>query len=343
MNISCRFRSFLLLLLLGAVISGCSETHGSLNPSDTRTPEGFPEMHEPSDNPTTSAKVELGRHLFYDKRLSRDFTTSCASCHPQGNGFSDPDRVSTGVEGRTGTRNAPSLTNVGYNTSLLWEGGVPSLEQQAITPIIHPDEMDMHTDTLVAHLNQVTVYKSLFDNAWGDNEITIERITKSLASFERMLVSANAPFDKWKRGDKTALSESAKRGRELFFNETGDCFHCHGGFNFTDNDFHNNGLSATEDEGRFRLTQRGIDRGKFKTPTLRNIEVTSPYMHDGRFTTLEEVLDHYNNGGEGHPNSGPLMRPLGLTETEKQEIIDFLKSLTDQDFLTDTSLSDPWK
>ena len=334
-----------LAILLGATLISCSETTSS-EPDDLPVvipPEGFPEVTAPDDNPLTKAKIELGRHLFYDKRLSEDFSISCASCHLQEHAFSDPNRVSIGVEGRTGSRNAPSLANVAYNSSLLWEGGVRTLEQQAIVPITHVDEMNLHTDTLVARLNEIGTYKGLFLEAWGDDNITIERITKSLASFERELISGDAPYDQWNRGEEEALSESAKRGRTLFFGEKADCFHCHGGFNFTDNLFHNNGLSATEDEGRFILSQHELDKGKFKTPTLRNIEVTAPYMHDGRFATLEEVIDHYNNGGEGHPNSDVLMRPLNLTEEEQEDLITFLKALTDEEFLNNSDLDNPWE
>ena len=335
-------------VLFGAVLVGCSESVGSLDP-DTNDqeglvpPAGFPSMFFPSDNPYTKAKAELGRYLFYDTRFSRDFSTSCASCHLQEHAFSDPNRVSIGVEGRTGVRNAPSLTNVGYNIALLWEGGVRTLERQAIVPIIHPDEMDMHTDTLVGRLQQDVLYQELFRNAWGDDSITIERVVKSVSSFERSLVSGNSPFDAYREGDESALSSSAQRGMNLFFGETADCFHCHGGYNFTDNGFHNNGLSETEDLGRFEITQSELDRGKFKTPTLRNIEVTAPYMHDGRYTSLEEVVAHYNRGGDGHPNSGSLVRPLGLSEQDVQDLIAFMRSLTDEHFLSDTSLSNPWK
>ena len=330
-----------------AAFVGCSESDGSLNPNvpegGLTPPPGFPVMSIPSDNPFTEEKALLGRYLFYDTRFSRDFSTSCGSCHFQELAFSDPKRVSVGVDGRTGKRNAPSLTNVGYSTSFFWEGGVPTLEQQAVVPIIHPDEMDMNTDSLVIRLEGEPVYDELFRNAWGDSEITIERITKSISTFERSLVSANSIFDRYRQGEVGVYSESAKRGQELFFNETGDCFHCHGGYNFTDNAFHNNGLTATEDQGRFELTQNQLDRGKFKTPTLRNIEVTAPYMHDGRFTSLEEVVNHYNQGGAGHPNSSPLLRPLGLSDQDVQDLVEFMKSLTDDEFLRDTTLSNPWQ
>ncbi|MCB0713600.1 MAG: c-type cytochrome [Ignavibacteriae bacterium] len=335
------------LIILGVAFTSCSEDVGVTPPEEElftyALPEGFPEIVEPEDNQATEAKVELGRHLFYDKHLSRNLSIACASCHLQEHAFSDPNRVSVGVDDRIGTRNAPSLANVGYNRSLLWEGGVKTLEQQAIVPIIHPDEMDMQTDTLVDRLRGISPYLALFKAAWGDDDITIERITKSLAAFERTIISGETPFDKWKRGNETALSKSALRGERIFFTERGDCFHCHGAFNFTDNIFHNNGLSETEDEGRFRITQYNLDKGKFKTPTLRNIEVTAPYMHDGRLQSLEEVIDHYNNGGDGHSNSDPLIRPLNLTEEEQLDLLNFLKSLTDEEFLTRKDLSDPWQ
>ena len=236
-----------------------------------------------------------------------------------------------------------SLTNVAYNTSFFWDGGVPTLEQQALAPIINPAEMNMETDTLVARLRRIPAYLPLFRAAWGDGAITLDRATKAIASFERTLVSGDAPFDRWRRGENGALDESAVRGYRLFFGEKGDCFHCHASFNFTDNSFRNNGLApGIADQGRYALTGREEDRGRFRVPTLRNVAVTPPYMHDGRFATLEEVLAHYDAGARNSPGQDPLIRPLGLSAQEQRDIVAFLRSLTDSTFLGAPSLGNPW-
>ena len=305
-------------------------------------PERFPALTYPEDNLPSEAKIALGRHLFYDPRLSSDLTISCATCHLQKRAFSDTGVVSIGVAGRLGTRNAPSLGNTGFLRSWLWEGGVRSLEQQAIVPITHPDEMDMHTDTVLSRISSDPIYRRLFEETWEDGEISFERVTKAIATFERTIISGNAPFDRWESGDESALSEAQKRGREIFFTEKGECFHCHISYNFTDNLFHNNGLAETSDLGRFAVTQFSLDRGRFKTPTLRNIEVTGPYMHDGRIATLREVVEFYNRGGEGHPLTDPLIRPLGLTDQEIDDLVEFMRGLTDEEFLNNPELSDPW-
>jgi cytochrome c peroxidase len=341
-------RVLLILPLLALLLMGCVKVDGVVEPAAEsfrfKSLRGFPPVPVPADNPMTTAKTTLGRYLFFDKRFSRDSSVSCASCHKPEYAFSDAgNRTSAGFAGLRGTRNAPSLTNVAYNTSLFWEGGIPTLELQVIAPILNPVEMNMNTDTLISRLAQDARYALLFRQAWGDSRITLERITKSIAAFERTFLSGSSPFDQWLQGKQDAISASAKRGADLFFGERGDCFHCHGGFNFTDNQFHNTGLdSITIDEGRYRITNIEADKGKFKTPTLRNIAVTQPYMHDGRFQTLEEVVRHYNSGGKPHPNRDPLIRPLGLTESEIQDLVAFLQALTDTSFLHDPEIQNPW-
>lgn len=338
-----------LLLLLGLVsVFGCKSDTGPIEPVRQESflpPKDFPSMDFPNDNPFTSEKAELGRYLFYDKRFSRDSSVSCGTCHKAEFAFSDSGNVfSKGFHGLLGSRNTPSLTNTGYNTSYFWDGTVFTLEKQAIAPIINPVEMNMDTDTLLIRLSSEPLYKPLFTRAWGSSEITLERVTKSLATFQRTLVSGTSPFDAWNRGNVDAISPAAQRGYDLFFGEKGDCFHCHTGYNFTDNMFHNN---ATElfpaDEGRYRLTSNPEDKGKFRTPTLRNIALTPPYMHDGKFQTLEQVLIHYNSGGKSTENKDILMRPLGLTDQDRSDIIEFLRSLTDRQFTTAAALQDPWK
>lgn len=342
-----RFRHLLCGLAIALLFSACAKnTTGPEEPPFMQNlPPDFPQVPVPADNPMSNAKVELGRHLFYDKRLSRDVSISCGSCHQQANAFSDHGQsVSRGVGGQVTTRNAPTLANVAYLPHFFFEGGVPTLEQQALAPIIAPNEMDMNTDTLIARLRPENKYRALFQQAWGDENMTIARVMKSIAAFERTIISAESPFDRWNRGDKNAIDAAAQRGAELFFGEKGDCWHCHGGFNFTNNGFHNTGLDSAiiGDEGRYRITNNPTDIGKFKTPTLRNVALTAPYMHDGRFNTLEEVLRHYNTGGKPHPNADVLMRPLRMTENEIQDLLALLNALTDDGFITKQALSDPW-
>jgi cytochrome c peroxidase len=339
---------WLLFAAASLILSGCSGDESPIQPPADIVGApfpGFPVVPEPADNPTTEAKAELGRYLFYDTRFSQNNTISCGSCHKPEGAFSDQGQsTSVGFEGGRTTRNAPGLTNVAYNTSLFWEGGVLSLEVQAVAPIINPIEMGMNTDTLLVKLRAEPLYSSLFLQAWGSSEITLERVTKSISAFERTLLSGSSPYDEWNRGDDNAISESAKRGVSLFFGEKGDCFHCHGGFNFTDNMFHNNGLdSVTIDEGRYRITNDETDKGKFRTPTLRNIALTGPYMHDGRFATLDQIVRHYNSGGKRHINRDPLMRPLGLSDGEIDDIVAFLESLTDPTFTDNPALQNPWE
>lgn len=343
---SMKMRSISVMIGVLMLLSSCGPTDAPPGNNDINpTPKHFPIIEYPVDNKYSHAKAELGRRLFYDKRFSKDYSVSCGSCHKQEFAFSDGGNpVSKGFMGRFGTRNAMALVNVAYNTSQLWIGGVPTLEQQVLAPILHPAEFAISIDSLIERLRTVGVYKTLFNNAWGDTSITIERITKSIATFERRLISGNSRYDKYINGDKSALSFDEEVGMTLFFDERGDCFHCHGSYNFTDNGFHNNGIdSVVIDQGRYELTGNESDRSHFRAPTLRNIALTPPYMHDGRFTTLEQVLTHYNSGGKSHPTKDPLMRPLGLSEGQKNVIIAFLRSLTDDSFIEDTTLSDPWE
>lgn len=341
-----------MLLLICIVVllhaDGCLKSDtGPVAPAPVpslRPPADFPAMEFPSDNPYSAAKAELGRYLFFDRRFSADTSVACGSCHRPEFAFADTTRkFSTGFHGLIGTRNAPSLTNTGYNTSYFWDGTVLTLEKQAIAPIINPVEMNMNTDTLVARLAADAQYGPLFTAAWGTSTVSFERVTKSIATYERTLISGNSPFDAWNRGKSDAISASALRGYDLFFGEKGDCFHCHGSYNFTDNMFHNNGTeSVPADEGRFRLTGDPSDKGKFRTPTLRNIALTAPYMHDGKFATLGQVLAHYNSGGHESATKDILIRPLGLSVQDQQDIIAFLHSLTDTTFTTSSALGDPW-
>ncbi|MER3482083.1 MAG: methylamine utilization protein, partial [Meiothermus sp.] len=248
---------------------------------------------------------------------------------------------STGVGGRKGTRNAPTLSDVGYRDKLFWEGGSPRLETQAVGPITNPDELNMEPADLEAKLRAIPEYKTAFEAVFPDG-LTFLNLAKAIAAFERTLVSSNSAWDRFREGDQNALSPAALRGMRLFFGERGDCFHCHGGQDFTDNSLRNNALSTVyTDIGLARLTDKDEDVGKFKVPTLRNVELTGPYMHDGSIKTLHDVVKHYNNGGAANLNADPLMRPLGLSEAEVDDIVEFLKALTDRDFTKDPRFGPP--
>lgn len=304
-------------------------------------PESFPKMPVPENSPITRERVELGRRLFYDPHLSRTDEVACASCHTQENAFADPRRVSEGVEGRVGARNAPPLFNLAWNTSFFWDGNAPTLEQQVIGPIVNPLEMDMRIDEVVRRVAADASYVRQFEAAFR-RAPDPEGVTKAIASFMRTMVSGESRYDRFQRGDTTALTEAERRGKELFFSERAECFHCHVGFNLTNNGFHNNGARPDDaDVGRERITERVSDRGKFKVPSLRNVAVTAPYMHDGSLATLEEVVEHYAKGGQGHPNTDPTIHPLALTSEDKADLVAFLRSLTDEAFLSDPRFAAP--
>jgi len=292
-------------------------------------PVGFPPMPIPDDNLMTKARVNLGRKLFYDPVLSVDSTISCASCHQQHLAFSDDQPLSKGVAGRLGFRNSPTLTNVGYLPFLLKEGGVETLEIQALTPITEHAEMDITIGEAAKRLQSNPKYVQLSYLAYGQSPSPFT-ITRALAAFQRTLISGNASAD-----NPQFLSPEAAAGKQIFFGEKAKCGHCHSGFNFTSNGFENNGLyESYADEGRFRLTLDPNDIGVFKIPTLRNIALTAPYMHDGNLLTLSEVIDHYQSGGTSHPNKSPLIQPFELNEKEQLDLLAFLESLTDSAFIT---------
>ncbi|MCS6904018.1 MAG: cytochrome c peroxidase [Bacteroidia bacterium] len=293
-------------------------------------PPHFPQPEIPEDNLLTKNRVELGRLLFSDPILSRDSTVSCASCHKSELAFADNRSISPGVQGRLGKRNAPSLLYRAYATSLNWDGGVPTLELQALVPIQDHAELDMDFGTLVERLKRHPRYPALFQAAY-QTEPNEAGIVKALAAFQRTLIKGTSDYDRYLLGDSSALSPSAKRGKDLFFSETAECFHCHSGLFFTDETFQNNGLYAEyKDQGRFLITGRERDKGKFRVPSLRNVALTAPYMHDGSIPTLEAVIEHYMKGGAKHPAKSPLIRPFTLTPQQKEDLINFLKSLTDK-------------
>ncbi|MDB6024046.1 MAG: hypothetical protein JWM68_269 [Verrucomicrobiales bacterium] len=307
----------------------------------------FPVPDLPRDNPLIAERVALGKRLFDETALSRDGSLSCASCHNVSSAFSDPRRFSIGVGEQVGKRQAMPLFNMAWKSSFFWDGRAPSLRAQALMPIQDHTEMDANLTNIVVALKASKEYPELFRTAFGSSEITPEKIGLALEQFVLTLTSYESKFDRVIRGEGT-LSTNEQRGFELFMTEndprTGflgaDCFHCHGGPLFSDHQFHNNGLDSVHDldTGRFKITQRESDRGKFSTPSLRNVALTAPYMHDGRFTNLEQVIEHYSTGVKRSPTLDPNIAKhptggLGLSAEDKAALVAFLKTLTDEKYL----------
>lgn len=284
----------------------------------------------PADNPLTAKKVELGRLLFFDKRLSKNNTVACASCHLPDKGFADGRAVSIGVDKLKGTRSAPISVNRVYGQAQFWDGRAATLEDQSIGPLVSPVEHGfLNHDEMVRKMRKIPGYRAMFQEVFG-RDIVIEDVGRAIASFQRTILSGNSPADRFDYGgDGTALSEEAKRGLELFRGKA-RCTRCHSNFNFSDEKFHNLGIgwdTNTVDLGRYMVTKNPEDIGAFKTPTLREIARTAPYMHDGRFKTLAEVVEFYNGGGIKNPFLDNTIIPLELTEQEKGDLVAFLRSL----------------
>jgi cytochrome c peroxidase len=291
----------------------------------------LPEVVAPKDNPMTPDKVELGKMLFFDPRLSGNDHWACATCHNPSLGFSDGLARSLGFGDETELdRHAPTVLNIAYNTAQFWDGRAPTMEAQAVGPIQAEREMNSKPEELEKKLNGIPEYKERFMKVFGE-PVTMPNIGKAIAAFERTLVTRDSPFDRYMRGDKNALTTREKRGLILFVSKAA-CTQCHNGPNFTDNQFHNIGLPqvgpAKEDLGRYVVTKDEKDKRAFKTPTLRNVTLTPPYMHNGVFRTLEEVVDFYNKGGGDDPNMSPKIFKLNLTDKEKEDLVVFLKTLT---------------
>ena len=323
---------------LNAVIDDESCNYFSTTPYLLEIPYGFPNMNIPLNNPMTIEGVELGEKLFKDPILSANNTQACISCHQISSSFSDPNQFSIGIDNIAGERNASALINLGWNTSFNWDGSITSLEEQAFEPVINPIEMHNTWENVEITLNDHNEYPLLFKNAFNIDYIDSNHVVMALAQFERTLISTNSKFDRFLKGEEQ-LTSSELNGYAIFNSEKGDCFHCHGTQMFMDNSFHNNGLDIEPflDLGRAKVTGSINDNGKFKTPTLRNIEFSAPYMHDGRFSSLEEVVEHYNSGGNYSSTVDPLMKKIGiglqLTNQEKQDLIAFLKTLSDDNFI----------
>ena len=356
--------------IIAAVVAAVSlaSCDASQEAYDWRLPAHTPIPWDPPENPMTAAKVALGRALFYDTRLSVTGAMSCASCHRQELAFTDGKAVAVGATGEHHTRGAMSLVNVAYNARFTWANPlVDTLEHQALLPMFgdQPVEMGLagREQDLLAVLKADKTTYALFTAAFPGSAapVTLDHITKALASFERSIVSANAPFDRYMRGDDTALSPAQERGLALFMSERLECYHCHGGFNFSDSTrhgpadplalpYHNTGLYNLDGQGAYPKGNAGVaditgevrDMGKFRAPSLRNVAVTAPYMHDGSIATLSDVIDHYAAGGRApSPRTSEFMPGFILSDAEKADLLAFLEGLTDKDVLTDPRFSKP--
>jgi len=341
-------------------------------------PRGIPQTlwrkRIPSDNPMTAEKIALGEQLYFDTRLSSSGSVSCALCHDPANAFTDQEPFSTGVSGSQGTRNAPTILNAMFSERLFWDGRAGSLEEQAKQPLTNPAEMGMGSyDLVVARVSAVPEYQKTFRRVFGKAGITIETIAKAIAAYERTQLSGNSQFDRFISGDNAAITEAQKRGWKLFSGKA-KCIECHtfsaGSPFFTDSNFHNTGIGFANSNfevladrarqispqvsaadlahkadfselGRFLVTRQTADIAAFKTPTLRDIELTRPYMHNGAFKTLLDVVKFYNQGGEKNPYLDKKMQALGLSDAEMSELVEFLRSLTSDDVLKKAQSSQP--
>ena len=284
----------------------------------------------PPENPVTPEKAALGRRLFNDPQLSTDNRLACSGCHQQKRAFTDGRRVAIGVGGQRGERNVPTLINRTYGRSFFWDGRGATLEEQVLRPIQHPKEMAAQLSVVVARLRANAPYQRAFTEVFGGPP-DARSLSHALATYVRTILAGASPYDDYEAGDQTALSTLAQHGLHLFRNRA-RCSRCHAGSNLTDEAFHNTGIAWRDgrllDQGRYLVTRRDTDRGAFKTPTLREVERTAPYMHDGSLSTLEEVVAFYDEGGRENPYRDRELRPLSLTEHEKTALVSFLRSLT---------------
>ena len=373
---------------LALLLTGCGGSNTTLIEGDLNTSSfnwnlraDVPLPVEPADNPMTEAKFQLGRHLFYDARLSGNGSQSCASCHHQEKAFSDGLVVALGSEGDFHPRNSQSLVNVAFNSTLTWANpALLTIEQQMLTPLFSEDPIeqgitDSNRDEVLQRIVDEPQYQSLFAEAFPNqgSPVNFDNIIKAIGTFVRGLTSFNSPFDRFETGDSSAMTAAAQRGRALFFSEALECFHCHGGYNLSDSTvdrtvtfierpFHNTGLYniggsgdfPADNQGVFAITGDPSDMGKFRAPTLRNVELTAPYMHDGSIETLAQVVDFYAAGGRlissgpyagdgrANPFKDGFINGFTLTDQEKQDLIEFLHSLTDQEFISSPRFSNPW-
>jgi cytochrome c peroxidase len=347
--------------ILSSFLLACEPPTFNQKEYDWKIPEGFPKPLVPSDNPMSTAKVALGKRLFFDVGLSFNQSISCASCHQPQFAFSEPQKTAIGASGQRHRRNTQSLVNVAYNSNLTWaHSGLNQIEQQILIPMFSENPVELgitgHESKVLQRFKNQS-YSRLFKHAFDDGGVDFDKIVKALASYVRSLTSFTSPFDEYAyQSNDAAISDAAKRGMELFFSEKLECFHCHGEFNFTQpsqhenqrldlQPFHNTGLYNIDNKGAYPVYDEGLieatldpyDMGKFRVPTLRNVEVSAPYMHDGSFATLEEVIEFYAAGGRTQGISSPLKSPFlvgfELKSGQKQDLVTFLQSLTDRQFL----------
>ncbi len=354
------------IIVLTLAITACGTDEPALAEDYVwRLPAGMPTPRVPAGNPMNADKVELGRHLFYDTRLSRDGTQSCASCHEQARAFTDGHITPVGITGEVGRHNSMSLVNVGYNSSSTWAAHVVRLEDQALLPLFGTSPIELGLAgaeaELLARLAAEPIYGELFARAFDDS-ITVDNITHALASFERTIISGSSRFDRFVAGEPAALGGAEQRGLALFESDRLGCRQCHGGFNLASAydhttmpaggqiQFFNIGLYNVDGIGAYPAGDRGLievtgnprDMGRFRAPTLRNIALTAPYFHDGSAATLDAVLDHYARGGVASPIKSPFMTSFTLTLEERTDLIAFLGALTDDVLLNDAVLASPW-
>jgi cytochrome c peroxidase len=303
-------------------------------------PLGIDKSWSDLQEPPTPERVRLGRWLYYDTRLSADNTVACVTCHEPENGFSQTTPVATGIRGQKGGRKAPTFINAawGLMPHMFWDGRAANLEEQALGPIANPIEMGNTHDAMIESLKKVGPYAKYFEQAFGSPGITKERVAKAIADYERTRMSGNSPYDRWKAGDETAVSDEVKLGDKLFFDKAG-CNQCHLGYNFTDTLFHNLGVgwdpekNEFKDQGRYLVTHEETDLGAFKTPTIREATRRAPYMHDGSVATLQEAIDLYDRGGEANPHLDPKIKALHLTEEEKAALVEMIGSLEGEGYM----------
>jgi cytochrome c peroxidase len=288
---------------------------------------------DPADNPSTAEKITLGKHLYFDPRLSGNGTVSCATCHNPSLGWADGLGIAVGINGAAGSRSSPTVMNSGYNLLQMWDGRKKSLEDQASGPMEAKNEMATDWAIALPFLSKNAGYVALFNKAFPNQPISLENMVKAIAAYERTIVSNQSPFDRWIKGEATAMTPEQINGFALFIDPNkGNCSVCHSGPNFTDSSFHNLGLkqfsSETPDVGRYHIKKVQKMNGAFKTPTVREVTETAPYMHDGSIATLTEVVEHYVKGGEIKENLSPLMKPLTLTAQEKADLVAFMQALS---------------
>ena len=325
-----------LIVVSAVAIAGCSvskkssETVFAPEPYAFVVPDDLPSYTYFDTEQMTVQGVLLGEKLFSDPILSKDDSVSCASCHDPEKQFADDRAFSEGVNGQTGDRNAPAIINPAWQKEFFWDGRAASLAEQALKPIANKKEMALPLEEMVAKLQASPDYPQLFSRAFGSATVTAERTANAIAQFEATLISSDSKNDQVKRGEAEFTPEELL-GQEIFFSERAECFHCHSGKLWMDQDYHDVGLDPEPAEGRFKVTGREADRGKFKTPSLRNVALTGPWMHDGRFKTLREVVEHYNSGVQNSPNLDKLLqngKKLGLTDAEVDALVAFLKTLS---------------